>query len=218
MEEQKFCLNCTSWFFLFERMQGYLKIEEMLASSRYSRKAAEDNCRKYRGISLLSIAGKILSRILLNRINMHVAPVVLPESQCDFRSGRGTMDMTFCLRPTQEKFIKQNMSLYAVFIDFTKAFDTVSKDGLWQVLTKFGCPVKFVNIVKSLNSGMQASVAYGYDQSKVLAATNGVKQGCVLAPTLFFSICRTCWRLSLRTALIIYPNKTKCRPLQCSSF
>ena len=77
------------------------------------------------------------------------------------------------------------MPLYAVFIDFTKAFDTLSRDGLWQVLTKFGCPAKFVNIIKSLHSGMKASVAHGTNHSNKFAVTNGVKQGCVLVPTLF---------------------------------
>jgi len=38
------------------------------------------------------------------------------------------MDMIFCLRQTQEKCIEQNTPLYAVFIDFTKACDTVSRD------------------------------------------------------------------------------------------
>ena len=149
------------------------------------KKGSRKDCGNYRGISLLSIAGKILSRVLLNRINKHIAPIVLPESQCGFRSGRGTMDMIFCLRQTQEKCIEQNMPLYAVFIDFTKAFDTVSRDGLWQVLSKFGCPSKFVNIIKSLHSGMQAEVAQGPTHSNEFAVTNGVKQGCVLAPTLF---------------------------------
>ena len=134
---------------------------------------------------MLSIAGKILSRVLLDRINMYIAPVVIPESQCGFRSGRWTMDMIFCLRQTQEKFIKQNMPLYAVLIDFTKAFDKVSINGLWQVLTKFRCPDKFVNIIKSVHSGMQASVAHGNNHSNVFAVMNGVKQGCVLVPTLF---------------------------------
>ena len=116
---------------------------------------------------------------------MHIVPVVIPESQCGFRSGRGTMDMIFCLRPTQDKGIEQNMQLYAVFIDFTKVFDMVSRKGLWQVLTKFGCPAKFANIIKSLNSGMQASVAQGTNHSNEFAVTNGVKQGCVLASTFF---------------------------------
>jgi len=123
MKEQKFCLACTSWLFLFGRRKGYLKTSIIPIFKKGSRK----DCGNYRGISLLSIAGKMLSRILLNRINMHVAPVVLPESQCDcgFRSSRGTMDMIFCLRQTQEECIEQSMPLYAVFIDFTKAFDTV---------------------------------------------------------------------------------------------
>ena len=95
------------------------------------------------------------------------------------------MDLIFYLRQTQEKFIEQNMTLYAVFIDFTKAFDMVSRDGLWQVHTKFGCPAKFVNIIKSLHSGMQASVAHGTKHFNEFAVKNGVKQGCVLPPTLF---------------------------------
>ena len=93
--------------------------------------------------------------------------------------------MIFCLRQTQKKCIEQNMPLYAAFINFTKAFETVSSDGLLQVLTKFGCSAKFVNIVKSLHSEMQASVAQGTNHSNEFAVTNGVKQGCILAPTLF---------------------------------
>ena len=56
----------------------------------------------YRGISLLSIAGKILARILLNRI-LPLAEEVLPESQCGFRPTRGTTDMVFVARLLQEK-------------------------------------------------------------------------------------------------------------------
>jgi len=149
------------------------------------KKGSRMDCGNYRGISLLSIAGKILSRILLNRLNTYIAPAVLPESQCGFRSGRGTMDMIFCLRQTQEKCIEQNMPLYAVFIDFTKAFDTVSRDGLWRVLAKFGCPAKFINIIRSFHDGMKALVAQGENHSKEFDVSNGVKQGCVLAPTLF---------------------------------
>ena len=100
------------------------------------KKGSRKECGNYRGIPLLSITGKILSRILLNRMDQHISPAVLPESQCGFRSGRSTMDMIFCLRQTQEKCIEQNMPLYVVFIDFTNAFGTVSRDGLWEVLKK----------------------------------------------------------------------------------
>jgi hypothetical protein len=77
------------------------------------------------------------------------------------------------------------MELYAVFIDFTKAFDTVSREGLWCVLKKFGCTDKVINLIKALHDGMQAQVVQGGDCSQEFTVTNGVKQGCVLAPTLF---------------------------------
>ena len=53
------------------------------------------------------------------------------------------------------------MPLYVVFIDFTKALDMVSRDGLWEVLKKFGCPDKFINIIQAMHSGMQAHALQG---------------------------------------------------------
>ena len=55
---------------------------------------------------------------------------ILPESQCGFRSGRGTADMVFTARQIQEKCREQNQDLYVVFVDLTKAFDMVNRDGL----------------------------------------------------------------------------------------
>ncbi|KAK2179049.1 hypothetical protein NP493_517g01000 [Ridgeia piscesae] len=52
----------------------------------------------YRRISLLSIAGKIFARILLNRLSTHITPDVVPETQCGFRGNRSTVDIIFCLR------------------------------------------------------------------------------------------------------------------------
>ena len=51
--------------------------------------------------------------------------------------------MIFVLRQVQEKCREQNMGLYASFVDLTKAFDTVSRDGLWKILARFGCPPNF---------------------------------------------------------------------------
>ncbi|XP_068714168.1 uncharacterized protein [Montipora foliosa] len=64
------------------------------------------------------------------------------------------MDMIFCLKQVQEKCIEQNMPLYVVFIDFSKAFDTVSRQGLWQILKKYGCTEKFVSLIQALHTAM----------------------------------------------------------------
>ena len=58
--------------------------------------------------------------------------------------------MIFVLRQIQEKCRKQNIGLDATFVDLTKAFDTVSRDGLWKILARIGCPPKFLTILRHL--------------------------------------------------------------------
>jgi exonuclease III len=179
------------------------------------KKGSRTECGNYRGISLLSVAGKILARIILNRLDK-ICSHILPETQCGFRRNRSTIDMVFSLRQIQEKCTEQNMELYMVFIDFTKAFDTVSREGLWSVLQKVGCTNKVNNLIRALHDGMQAQVVQGKDTSKGFAVTNGVKQGCVLAPTLFSmylaAMLQRCRSGSMHT------DKTRCRPLQHFAF
>ena len=93
--------------------------------------------------------------------------------------------MIFCLRQLKEKCIEQDQPLYIVSVDFTKAFDTVGRTGLWQLLRKYGCPEKFTTMIESLHTGMMVNVRNGGEVSDTFAITNGVKQGYVLAPTLF---------------------------------
>ena len=70
----------------------------------YKRKGNPQVCDNHRGISLLSIAGKILAKTLLNRLNAHLDQAeLIPESQHGFRKGRGTIDMIFTARRLQEK-------------------------------------------------------------------------------------------------------------------
>ena len=152
----------------------------------YKRKGNPQVCDNHRGISLLSIAGKILAKILLNRLNAHLDQTgLIPESQCGFRKDRGTIDMIFTARQLQEKCQEQNVDLYMTFVDLTKAFDTVSRDGLWKIMAKFGCPPRFIAMVRQFHDGMQARVQNDGEFSEPFEVTNGVKQGCVLAPTLF---------------------------------
>ena len=85
----------------------------------------------------------------------------------------------------REKCIEQQMPLYMVFVDFTKAFDTVNRSALWSILRKLGCPDHFTCLIASLHQGMKASVSLKGELSEPFSVNNGVKQGCVLAPTLF---------------------------------
>ena len=103
----------------------------------FKRKGNPQVCGNHWGITLLSIDGKILTRVLLNRLNEHLEQSgLLPESQCGFRKNRGTIDMIFIARQLQEKCQEQNVDLYMTFVDLTKAFDIVSHEGLWKIMEK----------------------------------------------------------------------------------
>ena len=151
----------------------------------YKRKGDKSDCSNYRGISLLSVAGKILARILLSRLLDSVTDIILPESQCGFRRDRSTIDMIFVARLLQEKCREQHKDLYIAFIDLTKAFDTVNRDILWNILSKCGCPPKFMAILKGFHTRMSASVVAAGLVSDPFEVNVGVKQGCVLAPAIF---------------------------------
>ena len=90
--------------------------------------------------------------------------------------------MIFCLRQLKERCIEQDRPLYMVFVDFSKAFDTIGRTGLWQILRKFGCPEKFTTMIDALHTGMMANVSVGGEVSESFSVTNGVKQSCVQAP------------------------------------
>ena len=72
-----------------------------------------------------------------------------------------------------------------IFVDLIKAFDTVSCEGLWKIMAKFGCPAKFIAMVQQFRDGMLARVQNHSKFSDPFPVTNGIKQGFVLASTLF---------------------------------
>ena len=150
----------------------------------YKSKGDRSDCNNYRGISLLSTVGKVFARVVLSRLQI-LANRIYPESQCGFRSERSTIDMIFSVRQLQEKCREQHMPLYIAFIDLTKAFDLVSRSGLFELLRKIGCPPRLLNIIVSFHEDMKGMVNYDGENSEPFTVKSGVKQGCVLAPTLF---------------------------------
>ncbi|PFX14558.1 Craniofacial development protein 2 [Stylophora pistillata] len=142
------------------------------------------DCNNHRGISLLCIAGKILARIIVRRATA-LAEEVNPESQYGYRENGSTVDMLFEARKVQAKCREQKRDLYIIFVDLTKAFDSVSRTGLWMLLHRVGFTEKVTNTIRSFHDGLQARVVDGGLESAPFDVGNGVKQGCVFAPLLF---------------------------------
>ena len=143
----------------------------------YKNKGERSDCNNYRGISLLSIVGKAFARVALKKLQS-----LYPEPQCGFRAKRSTADMIFSLRQLQEKCREQRLLLYIAFIDLTKAFDLA---GLFKLLQSIGCPPKLSKIITSFHEEMQGTVQFDGSSSEPFLIKSGVKQDCVLAPTLF---------------------------------
>jgi len=157
------------------------------------------------GVSLLSVVGKVFARVVLSRLQQ-IADRVYPESQCGFRSARSTIDMVFSVRQLQEKCREQNQPLFMAFIDLTKAFDLVSRSGLFAVLAKTGYPPKLLDIICSFHTGMKGRVLVDGVISEEFDVKSGVKQGCVLAPTLvgiyFYLLLKNAFGASIEGVLL----------------
>ena len=120
----------------------------------YKQRGDRAECGNSRGISILSVAGNVLAKIMFTRLLEHVVDLVLPESQYWFRRGRSTIDMIFVARQLQEKFREQHHGICMTFVDLSKAFDTVNQHLLWNTLRKFYCPPTFIAILQQFHSGI----------------------------------------------------------------
>ncbi len=144
------------------------------------------SCGNWRGITLLSIPGKILSRILLERMKDSLDKK-LREEQAGFRKNRSCTDHIFTLRTIIEESLEWQSSTYLNFIDFEKAFDSIHRDTLWKILQSYGIPEKYLNIIKDMYEGYSCSVRHDGKHSEWFNITSGVRQGCILSPFLFLT-------------------------------
>ena len=126
----------------------------------YKNKGDKRDCNNYCGISLLSVAGKCLAKIILWCLMCNITDNILPESQCGFQSGHSTVDMICSLRGLQEKCVEHQRSIYITFMDLTKALDTTGRDGLWKLLPKFGSPHTWSTSSISFMKAWKAALTY----------------------------------------------------------
>ena len=153
----------------------------------YKNKGSRQDCNSYQGISLLSVAGKVLSLVFLPRLQV-IADRVLPESQCGFRASRSTIDAVFTSRQLQEKFIEQQCPLYVAFIDLTKAFDLITRSGLFAILRLFGCSDTLLSIILKLHDDMHATVHVNGSRSRKASYPRIKQYFCSKLKQKFFAV------------------------------
>ena len=149
---------------------------------------------RWRSITLLDAAGKIMCTILTNRLNKILESEGL-EMQNGFSPGRGTIDGSFCVRTMLKKRKEHGLETWAFFLDLVKAFDTVPRMALLRVLGKFGVPDQMVymirrmlsdNIIKlQVQKRSDQDIDIMEDADVSISATAGVPQGNSMSPVLF---------------------------------
>ena len=94
----------------------------------------------------------------------------------------------FGVCPVLEQSVEWQAILYVTFIDFEKAFDSVKREVMWLTLQEYGTPRKIIQIIKILYDRFKHKISHEGKLSEFLEVRNGVRQGCVLSPTLFLLI------------------------------
>ena len=138
----------------------------------------------FRGISLLSVVGKVYARIVINRIRDKTESVIA-EVQSGFRRGRGCTDQNFIVRQICEKYLGKGKDVYFAFLDLEKAYDRVDRDAMWNVLRLYGIGGRLLRGVKSLYVGSKAFVRVWNEVSERFPVRVGLRQGCVMSLWLF---------------------------------
>jgi hypothetical protein len=145
-----------------------------------------DNPDNFRGISLLNICSKIYSFVLNKRVTKWIeSNGLLGEEQAGFREEHCTADHIFTLYAMVQKQLIRHRKLYVAFIDFKKAFDSVSRGKLWGVLRKNGIDGKMLQALKSMYKVVKAKVRVGGDYTDSFLCPRGLKQGEINSPIIF---------------------------------
>ena len=150
----------------------------------FKNKGDKRDCGNYRGISLLPIASKVFSRVILNRVQKRLSSQVL-EEQAGFQPNRSTIDHIFTLKMLLENTRDYNKPLFLCFIDIQKAYDSVNRALLWTICKHYGITDKIVRLLELLYKDSKACVRINGELSDTFDIQTGVQQGGIPSPILF---------------------------------
>ena len=152
----------------------------------YKNKGDRLNAQNYRPITILSCLGKLFTSILNTRLNEYLEEsMLLSENQAGFRKNYSTNDHIFSLYSLIEIFKSSKQKLFCGFIDFSSAFDSVWRVGLWSKLLKSNINGKVFNIIYNMYQDIKSCVSLLGENSTFFSSYSGVRQGENLSPVLF---------------------------------
>ena len=132
---------------------------------------------------LISRASKLMLKILQARLQQY-ANQELPDVQAGIRKGRGTRPQNANVHWIIEKAREFQKRIFC-FIDYTKAFDCVDHNKLWEILKEMGIPDYLTCLLRNVYVSQEATVRTAHGTTDCYQIGKGVRQGCTLSPCLF---------------------------------
>ena len=152
----------------------------------YKNKGDPKNASNYRPITILSCLGKLFTSVLNSRLTTFLDNnETILENQAGFRKGYETTDHIFVLNSLCEILKQRKQKLFCAFIDFSQAFDSIWRVGLWRKLHLNLIDGKFFRIVTNMYENIKSCVKVNNNTSTFFASQCGVRQGENLSPMLF---------------------------------
>ena len=152
--------------------------------------------KNYRGITLTSIAAKIYNALLRNGIEPKIDNI-LRKNQNGFRRNRSTTSQILTIRRILEGVRAKNLQATLLFVDFTKAFDSIHRGKMELILLAYGLPKETVAAIMILYKNTKVKVRSPDGDTEYFDIVAGVLQGDTLAPYLFI----ICLDYVLRTSI-----------------
>ena len=148
--------------------------------------ASRERPESYRPIALTACLCKLFERMVKNRLEWYLeANKLINPLQSGFRKQRCTTDHVVRLQDAVHKAINTGKHTLAVFLDFSKAFDMVWKEGLLSKLRQLGVGGNMHRFIDDFLSDRKIRVVVGGQMSGSYSMENGTPQGSVISPTLF---------------------------------
>ena len=149
-------------------------------------KGWEEDRTCYRPLSMLSIPSKLMESCVASNITNHVVMQnLLDNRQWAYRKGKSTEHLLIHLTERWREAVERKLFVGILFVDFTKAFDTVSHNILLQKLNDLGIRGDIWLWLKNYLTERRQFVRINGSDSDTHIIAHGVPQGSVLGPTLF---------------------------------
>ena len=146
------------------------------------KKGNAKECSNYCTIALISLASKVMFKILQARLQqyMNCEP---PDVQAGFRKGRGSRDHIVNICWVIKKARPFQRNIYFCFIDYTNK--VVDHHKLWKIFQEMGIPDHLTCLLRNLYAGQEATVRTGHETTDWFQIGKGICQSCILSPCLF---------------------------------